>query len=59
MTVCQEREMWRVSEWFSYSHWGLFAVPLFTAPEFFCMGLVDTDDELFEYVGDGEGEKNA
>ena len=34
----------RVFEYFSFSHWGIFLVPLFTAPDWFIMGL-DLDDE--------------
>jgi hypothetical protein len=46
-------EIWRVYDWFSYSHWGMFRLPLFRAPGWFVSGACwDTDDEDIEFVGD-------
>jgi hypothetical protein len=45
VTAMQDRS--RVWEYFSWSHWGLFIEPLFTAPDWFVMGL-DLDDEQIE-----------
>lgn len=43
------RETYRVYEWFSYSHWGMFRLPLFRAPGWFVSGTCqDMDDEDIE-----------
>ncbi|MDE2107452.1 MAG: hypothetical protein KGL39_60205 [Patescibacteria group bacterium] len=34
----------RVFDWFSFSHWGLFRIPLFIAPDWFADGVQDDDD---------------
>lgn len=47
-------ETWRVYEWFSWSHWGLFREPLFCAPDWFVAGISDLDDEDIEVVAYGE-----
>lgn len=44
------REKWRVYEWFSFSHWGLFRLPLLTAPDWYVRGMHDIDDEDIEVV---------
>jgi hypothetical protein len=44
-------EQWRVFEWYSFSHWGMVRLPLFTAPDWFILGAChDTDDEDIEFV---------
>jgi len=40
----------RVFEWFSYSHWGLFRLPLLTCPEIMTWGMHDVDDEDIEDI---------
>lgn len=37
-----------IFEWYSYSHWGMFRLPLFTVPDGFVMGACDVDDEDIE-----------
>lgn len=37
----------RIHEWFSFSHWGFFLIPLLTAPDWFVGGM-DLDDEQIE-----------
>lgn len=42
-------DMSRVFGWLSYSHWGMFRLPLFTCPDWFADGAVD-DDDLVERI---------
>ncbi len=35
----------RVFDWFSFSHWGMFRLGLFTCPDWFADG-VEQDDDL-------------
>lgn len=42
----------RVFDWFSFSHWGMFRLPLFTAPDWFADGAAD-DDDLIERLEGG------
>lgn len=44
-------ERWRVFDWFSYSCWGMFRLPLLSAPDWFVTGL-DIDDEDIELCED-------
>ncbi len=38
-----------ISEWFSYSHWGMFRLAILDAPEWFALGVVDdVDDDLLD-----------
>lgn len=49
-------ERWRVFDWFSYSHWGMFRLPLFNAPDWFVLGSCqDVDDEDIEVCNDDRG----
>lgn len=45
MFVWPERS--RIYEWFSFSHWGLFLLPLATGPDWYVDAL-DLDDERIE-----------
>lgn len=48
-------ERLRVFDVFSYSHWGMFRLPLFTAPDWFVWGVVDIeDDDMIEWADNGE-----
>lgn len=41
--------MIRCHDWISYSHWGMYRMELFTAPEWFAFGIYDEiDDDLLE-----------
>lgn len=38
-----------ISDWFSYSHWGMFRLPILLAPDWFASGVVDEmDDDLID-----------
>lgn len=41
-----------VSGWFSYSHWGMFMLPLLSAPDWFVDGMIDLDDDLISEHAD-------
>lgn len=38
-----------VFDWFSFSHWGMLRLPLFTCPDWFADG-VEADDDLVEHL---------
>lgn len=38
-----------INEWFSYSHWGMFRLPILEAPDWFAFAIVDAvDDDLID-----------
>lgn len=43
-----------VYDWFSYSHWGMFRLKLFSCPDWFADGLAacdgNLDDDLYEDI---------
>jgi len=43
------QEMSTVFDWFSFSHWGMFRLALFDAPDWFADG-VEQDDDLVERI---------
>lgn len=38
-----------ISDWFSYSHWGMFRLPILIAPDWFAYGVEDDDDLLDDW----------
>lgn len=39
-----------VSEWYSYSHWGMYLLPILSAPDWFVDGLHNLDDDQLSWT---------